>query len=253
MLQHMFKFGLIAVIACALFALPAQAQDSDEKQGFIESNVLAIFYHELGHALIDVMEVPIFGQEEDAADVISVLLIDWLYEEDTAQDIALDSAFGFINDPDGEMEVAYWDVHGPDEQRFFNHVCLFYGANPELREDLAFELGLPEDRADTCEEEYELAADSWGGILDEIDQQNNETRMVFAPGGTGESADFANQLLAAEIEQMNQDMRLPQQVMVTVEDCGEANAFYDPEAVSIIFCTEFVGHLGDLYDNYWRQ
>lgn len=249
----MMRHGFIAALASAFLACPAHAQEVDEKRDFIEANMLAIFYHELGHAVIDVMQVPIFGREEDAADVISVLLIDWLYEEDTAQHIAANSAFGFINDPEGTQEVAYWDVHGPDEQRFFNHVCLFYGANPEIREDLAFELGLPEYRAETCEEEYELAADSWGAILDDIDAQKNKTEMVFVPGGSGDAAQIANDLLSAEVEQMNLDLRLPKTVHVTVEDCGEANAFYDLEAVEIIFCTEFVGHLGDLYDNYWRE
>jgi hypothetical protein len=39
-------------------------------------------------------------------------------------------------------------------------VCIFYGANPDLREELAQELGLPEDRAISCAVEYELAIDS---------------------------------------------------------------------------------------------
>ena len=32
-------------------------------------------FHEFGHALIDVLGLPIFGQEEDAADVLSALMI----------------------------------------------------------------------------------------------------------------------------------------------------------------------------------
>ncbi len=56
----------------------------------IKANVLAIFYHELGHAVMDVMDVPIFGEEEDAADVMSVLLIDWLFSEEAAQDNVYD-------------------------------------------------------------------------------------------------------------------------------------------------------------------
>ena len=249
----MFKPGFIAAIAGLLLAFQAHAQEIDEKQDFIEANILAIFYHELGHAVIDIMQVPIFGQEEDAADVLSVLMIDWLYDEDIAQTIAANSAFGFINDPDREQEVAYWDLHGPDEQRFFNHVCLFYGANPDEREELASDLGLPDYRAETCPDEYDQAADSWGAILDEVDGQKNSVTMVFTPGGTGDDAQFANELLASEVEQMNSDLRLPKEVLVTVEACGEANAFYDPEAVSIIFCSEFVEHLGELYEEYWRE
>ena len=147
-------FHLPAVLALSVL-LCAPARASEEKAAFIEANILSIFYHELGHAVIDLMDVPIFGQEEDAADVMAVLLIDWLYEEETAQAIAYDSAFGYINDPEQTEEVPYWDLHGPDEQRFYNHVCLFYGANPEDREELAADLGLPDERAETCPEEYD--------------------------------------------------------------------------------------------------
>jgi hypothetical protein len=41
------------------------------------------------------MSVPIFGQEEDAADVVSILMIDQVYDEEPAQDIAYDAALGF--------------------------------------------------------------------------------------------------------------------------------------------------------------
>ena len=61
--------------------------------------------------------------------------------------------------------VYVWDVHGPDEQRYHNLVSIFYGANPDLREELAQELRLSEERAISCAEEYELVIDSWGGVL----------------------------------------------------------------------------------------
>ena len=52
-------------------------------------------------------------------------------------------------------------MHGPDEQRYYNLVCIFYGAKPDLREELAQELEAPEERAISCAEEYELVIDSW--------------------------------------------------------------------------------------------
>ena len=62
---------------------------------FVEANILGIFYHELGHAVIDLEGVPIFGQEEDAADVFSIYLIHSLFEEEAAQSLAHDASFGF--------------------------------------------------------------------------------------------------------------------------------------------------------------
>lgn len=193
------------------------------------------------------MEVPIFGQEEDAADMMSVLLMDWLFEEETAQPIAYDSAFGHINAPKQIQEVTYWDLHGPDEQRYYNHVCIFYGANTDEREALAHELGLPADRAETCPYEYDQAADARGTIFDEMDDQSTGEPMIFE-ADTGTDAAIANRILDAEVANMNGDLKLPEAVTVKVISCDQTNAFYDPQDISIIFCTEFVPHLEILYE-----
>ena len=71
----------------------ACAQTDEDR--FVEANLLSIFYHEMGHAMIDVLRLPVFGQEEDAADVASILMIDGFYDEEVAQDLAYDAAFGF--------------------------------------------------------------------------------------------------------------------------------------------------------------
>ena len=113
---------------------------ASEEDGFVTSNLISFVYHKLGHAVIDTMQVPIFGQEEDAADVFSILLIDEIFEPEIANIIAYDAAFGFHAEAQ-ENTPAFWDVHGPDEQRYYNLVCIFYGANPDLREELAQELG----------------------------------------------------------------------------------------------------------------
>lgn len=238
------RFGKqLALATFCITTLPATADEA--RLGFVEANILSIFYHELGHAVIDVMDVPIFGQEEDAADVMAVLLIDWLYDEESAQSIAYDSAFGYISDPEQVEEVAYWDLHGPDLQRYYNHVCLFYGANPDERDDVAEELGLPEERAETCPEEYDQAANSWGQIFDEIEDLEDGTPIKLLPGGEG---GIIHNVLSREIADMAQDITFPVEVNVTIEACQEANAFYDPGARQIIFCLEFVDELERIYD-----
>lgn len=240
----MKRLIVMAVLACS----SANAQDVDEKSAFVEANILSIFYHEMGHAVIDLMEVPIFGQEEDAADTMAILLIDALYEEDAAQAIAYDSAFGYINDPEGTEDVAYWDLHGPDEQRYYNHICLFFGANPDDREDLAAELGLPDERAESCPEEFEQAIGSWGMIFDEMEKGAPKESLILDSGA--QTDDPVRALLADEIAQLNEDFSLPHEVTVRLEPCGEANAFYDPQDVSITVCTEFVGHLETVFEAF---
>ncbi|MCK0150562.1 DUF4344 domain-containing metallopeptidase [Marivita sp. S6314] len=223
-------------------ATPVAADEAED--AFVEANIIGIFYHELGHALIDVMQMPVFGQEEDAADVASILLIDQLYEPEFALQMAYDVSDGFWAEAqmNRDTPLPYWDVHGPDEQRFYNTVCLFYGGDPDARDDFAEDMGLPEERAEYCPEEYDLASDSWGTVFEGLG--GDGVPMAFR---ADDPATFTAQLIAAEVEAMNADFLLPTEVVVRAEACGEANAFYDPSDQSITMCEEFEGHLRELY------
>jgi hypothetical protein len=46
------------------------------------------------------------------------------------------------------------DVHGTSGQRFYNLLCLAYGAEPEVFADLVEKKYLPESRAEGCADEY---------------------------------------------------------------------------------------------------
>lgn len=216
----------------------------DDVQRYVESNLLGIFYHELGHALIDIMDLPIFGQEEDAADVLSVFLIDAFWEEDAAVELAYDTAFGFLGEVQQGDEVVYWDVHGPDEQRYYNLVCLFYGANPDERDDVAEELGLPQERAEYCPDEYDQAFASWGAVLDEIHSPSGGRSITMGDVETGtDGGAFTADVVRAEVAAMNKEFKLPDGLVVSVLTCGEPNAYYDPDRREIVMCSEFADHL----------
>ncbi|MBO6884331.1 MAG: hypothetical protein JJ869_12240 [Marivita sp.] len=234
-----YRILSVAVAMAASHVVADEAEDA-----FVEANILGIFYHELGHALIDVMQMPVFGQEEDAADVASILLIDHLFEPESALAMAYDVANGFWAEAvaNAEYPVPYWDTHGPDEQRFYNTVCLFYGGDPDTRDDFAEDMELPEERAEYCVEEYELAADSWGAVFDELAEGGEP--MLFTAEVEGS---FTAGIIGAEVEALNADFGFPSTVQVITGECDEANAFYDPSDQSIIMCEEFEAHLRLLY------
>jgi hypothetical protein len=241
MMRQRATFGAVLAGCMALSAAAHANEDA-----FVEANILGIFYHELGHAIIDIEGLPIFGQEEDAADVFSILMIDAYFDPDTALDLAYNVALGFwgekvMRETEG-YENAYWGVHGPDEQRFYNTVCLFYGADPDLRDDFAEEMDLPEERADLCPDEFTLANDSWGPVLDELEALEDGWPLVFTEG-TG----FAAEIIAAEVELLNEHVQLSHELLVSVQDCGEANAFYQLDTVEIVFCSEFEPYLREMY------
>lgn len=44
------------VLPCLL--VPGMAIADDAREAFVEANLLGVFYHELGHALIDILQLP---------------------------------------------------------------------------------------------------------------------------------------------------------------------------------------------------
>lgn len=229
--------------------LASNAVMADENTDiFVEANMLATLYHELGHAMIDLQQMPIFGQEEDAADVLSVLLINAFYDEEEAVSLAYDTAFGFLGEDERAKAEGYapawWDVHGPDLQRYYNLVCLFYGANPEERDDVASELGLPEQRAESCPDEFALADASWSTVLDEMTK--GAPSDTFRLGRVTDADSPVAVMVKAEIEALNSDFALAGNLDIHIESCGEANAFYNPQDRSITLCTEYADYLAKL-------
>jgi hypothetical protein len=240
-----FDAGMMRALAIIFAMLPGLAQaEGVDHEDYVASNILAIFYHEMGHALIDIMGLPIFGQEEDAADVLSILMIHDFFDEENAVQMAYDTADNFLADAERSDEVAYWDTHGPDLQRYYTTVCLFVGGNFDERVDIAEDLGLPEERLDWCAEEFDLAYASWGPVLDEITVKGGGQTLVLSDDvPDSPDAKWLYGVMKSEVDSLNAEFKLPVDIAVRVEDCDEPNAYYDGEEKAIIMCTEFVDHL----------
>lgn len=127
--------------------------------------VVAMFLHEVAHALIDGWDLSITGREEDAADQFSTLmLINGLPD---SEEMAMHSARSFesLAFLEKDLEKDYSDPHSVDEQRFYNTICLIYGHRPERYEYLIRNGSLPAERAFECKEEYARVNKSWQRLL----------------------------------------------------------------------------------------
>ena len=118
-----------------------------------------VFLHETGHAVFDQLKVPVLGREEDAADLFSAYIMLQLGKED-ARRLILGNAYQYKEDvvnPQVPL-TKYADEHGIPAQRFFNVLCLAYGADQKLFADVVEKGYLPKRRAEGCDLEYEQAA-----------------------------------------------------------------------------------------------
>jgi len=114
-----------------------------------------IVFHETAHAVFALLKVPILGREEDAADQAATYTAIQV-GDDFAERMLRAAAFMYDQDARSRKvsEDDFSDVHGMDRQRYYNVLCLAWGADSK-RYAFAKELGhLPDDRAEGCADEW---------------------------------------------------------------------------------------------------
>jgi len=146
-----------------------EAGYSDEEAETAAFNVIMFFfYHEVGHALVDVLDLPITGREEDAVDQLSMYALSF---EQEGAGTALDAAHAFMawaqEREEAGGEAIVWGEHSLSEQRYFNIVCWVFGQDPDRFRNLIADGLLPEDRAARCPAEWARIDSSWTTLLED--------------------------------------------------------------------------------------
>lgn len=237
----------------ALCCSPALADDA-AIEAIVLSNAEHTLWHEAGHALVSEFQLPIVGQEEDAVDSFATLAM--LAEEDAARlERLLDVAELWLISHDraeaeGE-EPFYFGEHDLDAQRGLRVLCFVAGEGPGRAHELTAQWGLPEERAETCEYDYELALDSWEQILDTV-ARSEDARPAKFKVTYGDSDSVwrdvlkGEQLLEYVADYMAASFDFEDGVTFEAVDCGEANAYWDPQARKVTLCYEILEDFEDI-------
>ena len=144
-----------AIVVCyelmvdfARFSSQYATSDQDIAQGML-GGTMYVFLHELGHALIDVLNLPTVGREEDAVDQLATLVS--VQAGDLADEMTIIPALQYMvrSQETGTQNLPYWGEHSLDLQRYYNIMCLLYGSNPSKYSAIATLAQLPGERAIT--------------------------------------------------------------------------------------------------------
>jgi hypothetical protein len=125
--------------------------DGTTRGEFIAGDVASTLLHETGHALNDILNLPVLGREEDAADQMSAFIM-LQFGKDVAR-MAIKATYHSWMSLSGGPK-SFWDVHSTGIQRAQNYLCLGYGADPDTFRDLAMRNALIKDRLPRCAHEY---------------------------------------------------------------------------------------------------
>jgi hypothetical protein len=228
---------------------------------FVSGNMLFVLYHEMAHAAITQMGLPVLGRIEDAADTFATLRMIRVGSDFSRRVLANAAKSWFLADRRDQKtgdKVEYYDEHGLNQQRAYQIVCLMVGSDEEKFKDLAKETKLPEERQDTCAGDYSNAAFSWDLVLKSYrrapDQPKTKVDVVYGPAeGRAAVAQRVNRsirLLETVAEHAADDFVWPAPFTLEMQTCGFPNARWDLQIHKLIMCYELAADFADLYRDY---
>ncbi len=139
---------------------------AEDRKTFLIDVTAFVLLHEIAHALIDVLKLPVVGKEEDAADGLATIFVTELYEEGAEMALTNAELFDIEAANAGDFEEEdFWDEHSLNAQRFASIVCWVYGSDPDKHDSFLKEEIIPEETAERCPEEYAQQRKSWLQLL----------------------------------------------------------------------------------------
>jgi hypothetical protein len=131
-----------------------EVPDGPTRQAAILGGFVHGAFHGISHALFDILQIPILGGEEQAADQLAAFMI-LEFGRDSSRQLIIGAAELYKNLGPITSQDDFADEHGTSLQRFYNLLCLAYGADPEEFKQFAGKGGLPQRRAVRCGQEYQ--------------------------------------------------------------------------------------------------
>jgi hypothetical protein len=143
------------------------------REGAVLGGFLQVTFHELGHGMIDIYEIPVFGREEDAADQFAGFILSQ-FGKDVARRTLPGTAYVWQKLAESEgtwLHDWFSDEHGTSLQRAYNYLCMAYGADPDTFLYYVDKGLLPKTRAPNCMREFEQIRNAFvKTMLPHIDQ-----------------------------------------------------------------------------------
>jgi hypothetical protein len=238
-----------------------QQQDLVE---FVAGNMLFVGFHEMGHALVGQLRLPVLGRGEDAADSFATLA---MLQEGTefSVNVLVQAARGWFLMDRREQKLgnmlSFYDEHGLDKQRAYAIVCLMVGSNDKLFKELADWVQMPEERQQTCHNDYDDAKYSWDVVLKPFlrsaDQPKSNIDIVYEPG-PGKLDAYARSFrsigfLETLAEHTSRRYVLPRPIGMVMKGCGDSNAWWNTPTLKETLCYEMAEDFVELYQGYTEK
>ncbi|MFZ2018320.1 MAG: DUF4344 domain-containing metallopeptidase [Methyloceanibacter sp.] len=129
------------------------SRDPAYQQALIYGAFIQTALHNMSLGIFDVLGVPIWGREYDAADRLAALIMTQFGEDVMATTVeSTTQIFQWSDKTWTGRDFA--NTASPDAQRFYNYLCIAYAASPNDYDYLVRGGTLPKERAERCGDEY---------------------------------------------------------------------------------------------------
>jgi hypothetical protein len=117
---------------------------------------LQVAFHELGHGMFDIYNIPVLGKEEDAADQMAGFILTEFGPEIARRTFPGTAYVWKRSYEEGGAwpRSLFSDVHGNDLQRSYNYLCMAYGSDQQTFQYNVDNGLLPKERAVNCRREF---------------------------------------------------------------------------------------------------
>jgi hypothetical protein len=252
--------GVCALALASLSAWPQTPELQAERVEFVVGNAYFVLMHEVAHMVLNEFDIPVLGNEEEAADTLAattLIRLDKLSGTDefrfTRMLIMAGDANRILWKRGIEMQAgknAYWANHPLSVQRATRIACLVYGSNTDVFVGLPELVDIPFFRASWCEEEYASAEKGRQWVRDNVKQPKRLRKGGNVSVAYDDPADETHAFIQRWLQQekilensaryVSDNFRMPEDVSFTAMSCGAPNAFWDTEERSVILCYELL-------------
>lgn len=243
-----------------MFAASAQDETgefvfSEEHDLFLVGTAIDVMFHEAGHMVIDVYDIPMLGQEEDAADNFATLAL-LSMEDDYANAALMQGIAGWylMGAYLSEEELQFFGEHDLSIQRASRKVCHLISSEPEDYGSLAQDLEMDEYTVEGCSYRFAQTLEDWVRVLEEKNAFGESPDLITityqeANPGWEEYRRVLeeNEVLEFVAQYIGSELALPRAIELTAQHCDEPNAFYSPDESRLTFCYEFAYMLHNYY------
>jgi Putative metallopeptidase len=231
---------------------------------FVAGNMLFVLVHEVAHAAIGEMRLPVLGKQEDAADSYAAVRLIAIGSGLTHRVLAEAAKGWFLSDRRDRKtgdKIDYYDEHGLDQQRAYQIVCFMVGSDPEKFKDLANETKLPAHRQQSCARDYGDASYAWDLVLKPHLRASDQprTKIDTTYGESNGSVALAGQalrsiaLLETVAQAVSDRLAWPSPIELELRTCGSPDAYWTDKTRKVTLCYEMAVDFADLYRAYGAE